>query len=73
MSDKHISELEVIKNTSLASLTTLRIGPDLCRLIKCNDTKQIINTLVSIYDPIILISGGSNVVIANELVFKKKV
>jgi UDP-N-acetylmuramate dehydrogenase len=60
----------VAHNVPLASLTTLRVGPRASRLITCTSTEQVIATLSTLHDrgecPLVL-GGGSNVVIADDL------
>lgn len=62
---------ELAADVPLASLTTLRVGPIARRLITCRTTDQIVATLRTLghgHDgPILLIAGGSNVVISDEM------
>ena len=55
----------------LAPLTTLRVGPVARRLITCTSTEQIVATLSALdragAGPILVLAGGSNVVIADDL------
>jgi UDP-N-acetylmuramate dehydrogenase len=59
---------EVAENVPLKPLTTLRVGPVARRLITCTTTEQVVATLGELHDarPLIL-AGGSNVVIADDL------
>jgi UDP-N-acetylmuramate dehydrogenase len=50
----------------LASLTTLRVGPVARRVITCTTTDQVVATLRARGDALVL-AGGSNVVIADEI------
>ena len=50
----------------LAPLTTLRIGPVARRLITCTSTEQIVEVLRA-SDDVIVLAGGSNVVLADDL------
>ena len=55
----------------LAPLTTLRVGPVARRLITCTATEQIVATLSALDragdGPVLVLAGGSNVVIADDL------
>ena len=55
----------------VAPLTTLRIGPVARRLITCSTTEQIVATLAALDreddGPTLVLAGGSNVVIADDL------
>jgi UDP-N-acetylmuramate dehydrogenase len=55
-------------NVPLAPLTTLRVGPIARRMITCASTDQVVATLRALDDqrPLVL-AGGSNVVIADDL------
>ncbi|PND59731.1 UDP-N-acetylenolpyruvoylglucosamine reductase [Mycobacterium sp. ENV421] len=61
----------VAENVSLAPLTTLRVGPVARRLITCTTTEQIVSTLGTVDGdsdgPVLVLAGGSNVVIADDL------
>ncbi len=61
---------QVAENVPLAPLTTLRVGPVARRVITCHTTDQVIATLRALDAesgrPLVL-AGGSNVVIADEL------
>ena len=58
----------VAEQVPLAPMTTLRVGPVARRVITCATTEQIIATLRELRDdrPLVL-AGGSNVVIADDL------
>jgi UDP-N-acetylmuramate dehydrogenase len=60
----------VADNVPLAPLTTLRVGPVARRVITCSTTDQVISTLRTLDSeqvrPLVL-AGGSNVVIADEM------
>lgn len=61
----------VTEEVPLAPLTTLRVGPVARRVITCTTTEQIVTTLRELADngvpaPLVL-AGGSNVVIADDL------
>ncbi len=61
----------VDENVPLAPLTTLRVGPVAARIITCTTTEQVVATLSQLdtQDPqsLLVLAGGSNVVIADEL------
>ena len=55
----------------LAPLTTLRVGPVAPRVITCTSTEQVVTTLRQLdgegCQPLLVLAGGSNVVIAETL------
>ncbi len=55
----------------LAPLTTLRIGPVARRVITCTSTEQVVTTLRQLdgveFHPLLVLAGGSNLVIADTL------
>jgi UDP-N-acetylmuramate dehydrogenase len=57
----------VADDVPLAPLTTLRIGPVARRLITCASTEQILAVLRAV-DDVVVLAGGSNVVLADDLV-----
>jgi UDP-N-acetylmuramate dehydrogenase len=56
----------VADDVPLAPLTTLRVGPVARRLITCTSTEQIVAALRATDDALVL-AGGSNVVLADDL------
>jgi UDP-N-acetylmuramate dehydrogenase len=56
----------VADDVPLAPLTTLRIGPVARRLITCTTTEQIVAALQAL-DDVLVLAGGSNVVLADDL------
>ncbi|HET7664946.1 MAG TPA: UDP-N-acetylmuramate dehydrogenase [Mycobacterium sp.] len=56
----------VADDVPLAPLTTLRIGPVARRLITCTSTEQIVAVLRAL-DDVLVLAGGSNVVLADDL------
>ena len=56
----------VADDVPLAPLTTLRIGPVARRLITCTSTEQVVGALRATEDVLVL-AGGSNVVLADDL------
>jgi UDP-N-acetylmuramate dehydrogenase len=56
----------VADDVPLAPLTTLRIGPVVRRLITCTSTEQILAVLRAV-DDVLVLAGGSNVVLADDL------
>ncbi|WP_293004576.1 UDP-N-acetylmuramate dehydrogenase [Mycobacterium sp.] len=61
----------VEQNVPLAPLTTLRVGPVASRVITCASTEQVVATLRELdaadSGPLLVLAGGSNVVIADSL------
>jgi UDP-N-acetylmuramate dehydrogenase len=61
----------VDENVPLAPLTTLRVGPVAPRVITCTSTEQVVATLRRLdtrgSQPLLVLAGGSNVVIADDL------
>src|ERR1700742_4309218 len=55
----------------LAPLTTLRIGPVARQLITCTNTEQVVAVLRQLdaesTDPLLILAGGSNLVVADHL------
>ena len=61
---------QVAENVPLASLTTLRVGPVVRRVITCASTDQIVTALRTLDragEPVLVLGGGSNVVVADDL------
>ena len=64
------SGAHVAEDVPLASLTTLRVGPVARRVITCVTTDQIVATLRTLDragEPVLVLGGGSNVVVADDL------
>ena len=62
---------QVDYDVPLAALTTLRVGPVAARVINCVTEAHIVATLRELDDrdsPVLVLGGGSNVVIADDLV-----
>ena len=62
---------QVDYDVPLAALTTLRVGPVAARVINCVTEAHIVATLRDLDDrdsPVLVLGGGSNVVIADDLV-----
>lgn len=61
----------VAEHVPLASLTTLRVGPIARRVITCTTTDQIVAVVRALDEasdgPVLILAGGSNVVIADDL------
>lgn len=60
----------VSADVPLASLTTLRVGPVVRRVITCASTDQVVAAVRSLDEagePVLVLGGGSNVVVADEL------
>ena len=61
---------QVAEHVPLATLTTLRVGPVARRVITCVNTEQVVATLRTLDRagiPALVLGGGSNVVISDEL------
>ncbi|MGV0731671.1 UDP-N-acetylmuramate dehydrogenase [Mycolicibacter sinensis] len=70
MAGSEFAGARVAEAVPLAPLTTLRVGPVARRVISCADTEQIVATLAALDRDggrPLLLSGGSNVVIADDL------
>lgn len=60
----------VEENVPAAGLTTLRVGPVARRVITCQTTDQVVTTMQALAadrDPVLVLGGGSNVVVADDL------
>lgn len=58
------------EHVPLAPLTTLRVGPVARRVITCDTTDQVVATLQALASepgPVLVIAGGSNLVISDDL------
>ena len=66
-----IAGAEVAEAVPLAPLTTLRVGPVARRLITCDTTDKVVGVLRTLDDdaggPLLVLAGGSNVVLADDL------
>lgn len=62
---------QVSECVALGPLTTLRVGPVVRRLITCTTTEQIVAAIGSLDDagdgPVLVLGGGSNVVVADDM------
>ncbi|MEB3062285.1 UDP-N-acetylmuramate dehydrogenase [[Mycobacterium] zoologicum] len=69
MASSEFAGARVAESVPLAPLTTLRVGPVARRVITCVNTEQIVATLGELdgTDPTLVLAGGSNVVIADDL------
>ena len=69
MASSEFAGARVAEAVPLAPLTTLRVGPVARRVITCVNTEQIVATLGELdgTDPTLVLAGGSNVVIADDL------
>lgn len=70
MASSEFAGARVAEAVPLAPLTTLRVGPVARRVITCVNTEQIVATLGELdgTDPTLVLAGGSNVVIADDLI-----
>ncbi|GAT15671.1 UDP-N-acetylmuramate dehydrogenase [Mycolicibacterium thermoresistibile] len=71
MVGSRVAGVPVAEGVPLAPLTTLRVGPVARRLIECTATDQVIGVL-RVLDadrtgPMLVLAGGSNVVLADDL------
>lgn len=60
----------VTADVPLASLTTLRVGPVVRRVITCAGTDQVVTAVRALDhagEPLLVLGGGSNVVVADDL------
>jgi UDP-N-acetylmuramate dehydrogenase len=59
----------VAQDAPLAPLTTLRVGPVAARLITCDTTQKVVDVLRALPgdEPQLVLAGGSNVVIADDM------
>ncbi|MEB3069779.1 UDP-N-acetylmuramate dehydrogenase [[Mycobacterium] vasticus] len=69
MASSEFAGARVAEAVPLAPLTTLRVGPVARRVITCVNTEQIVAALGELdgTDPTLVLAGGSNVVIADDL------
>ncbi|MCH9723085.1 MAG: UDP-N-acetylmuramate dehydrogenase [Actinomycetia bacterium] len=69
-SGREFGGAQITADVPLASLTTLRVGPVARRVITCATTDQIVTSLGTLDrtgQPALVLGGGSNVVIADDL------
>lgn len=57
----------VAEGVPLAPLTTLRVGPVARRLVTCTTTEQAVDVLGALGPKALVLAGGSNVVLADDL------
>lgn len=67
MVSSYVAGVAVAEGVALAPLTTLRVGPVARRLLTCATTDQLIDVLRAVPDPVLVLAGGSNVVLADDL------
>ena len=67
MASSHVAGVAVAEAVALAPLTTLRVGPVARRMLTCTSTDQLIEVLRVLPDPILVLAGGSNLVLADDL------
>ncbi|WKG04448.1 UDP-N-acetylmuramate dehydrogenase [Mycolicibacterium sp. HK-90] len=67
MVSSHVAGVAIDEAVALAPLTTLRVGPVVNRVLTCTTTDQLIDVLRAVTDPILVLAGGSNVVLADDL------
>lgn len=57
----------VAQDVPLAPLTTLRVGPIASRLVTCTTTEQVVGALAAFGPDALVLAGGSNVVLADDI------
>ncbi|WP_370329715.1 UDP-N-acetylmuramate dehydrogenase [Mycolicibacterium hippocampi] len=67
MVSSSIDGVAVAENVPLAPLTTLRVGPVARRLLTCTTTEQVVAALRDVGPGALVLAGGSNVVLADDL------
>ncbi|WP_441961071.1 UDP-N-acetylmuramate dehydrogenase [Mycolicibacterium houstonense] len=67
MVSSHVAGVAIDEAVALAPLTTLRVGPVANRVLTCTTTDQLVDVLRAVTDPILVLAGGSNVVLADDL------
>lgn len=67
MVSSSIGGVAVAENVPLAPLTTLRVGPVARRFITCTTTDQVVEVLRAVGPDALVLGGGSNVVLADDL------
>jgi len=70
VASSHVAGVEIAEAVPLAPLTTLRIGPVARRMLTCTSTEQLIGVLRALTaddEPLLILAGGSNVVLADDL------
>ncbi|WP_029110693.1 UDP-N-acetylmuramate dehydrogenase [Mycobacterium sp. URHD0025] len=67
MVSSYVAGVAVAEDVALAPLTTLRVGPVAPRVLTCTTTDQLIDVLRAVAEPILVLAGGSNVVLADDL------
>lgn len=67
MVSSYVAGVAVAESVALAPLTTLRVGPVARRVLTCASTDQLIDVLRAVADPILVLAGGSNLVLADDL------
>ncbi len=67
MATSYVAGVAVAESVPLAPLTTLRVGPVARRVLTCTSTEQLVGALRAVDDPILVLAGGSNVVLADDL------
>lgn len=67
MVSSYVAGVAVAESVPLAPLTTLRVGPVVRRVLTCTSTDQLVDVLRAVTDPILVLAGGSNVVLADDL------
>ncbi|MGV0740806.1 UDP-N-acetylmuramate dehydrogenase [Mycolicibacterium sp. XJ870] len=70
MISSHVAGVEVAEAVPLVPLTTLRVGPVARRMLTCTSTEQLVAVLRALNgeaEPVLVLAGGSNVVLADDI------
>ncbi|MDV3125599.1 UDP-N-acetylmuramate dehydrogenase [Mycobacterium sp. 21AC1] len=70
MVSSQVGGVDIAEAVPLAPLTTLRVGPVAERLLTCTSTEQLVGVLRALAvddDPVLVLAGGSNVVLADDI------
>lgn len=67
MVSSYLAGVAIAEDVALAPLTTLRVGPVARKVLTCTGTDQLIDVLRAVQDPVLVLAGGSNVVLADDL------
>jgi UDP-N-acetylmuramate dehydrogenase len=70
VASSHVAGVEIAEAVPLAPLTTLRVGPVARRMLTCTSTEGLVDVLRALSgkdQPLLILAGGSNVVLADDL------